>query len=288
MAAFKTFIVPYDFSDAATKTLAFASKWADACGGALIAVHGMQLPIVFSATPTYSDDDILQGLQSQLESRLRNTLSTEGFRGDVVVRREPVQEWINEIAAQHESPVVLLSRHGWSGHDKGLGTTARRIVQSVEVPVWLQASRPSPIKHVMVAIALDGKGLRLTEVAKKLADEQKADLRLVTVMDTISDVGYLSEVGWEATDRDLRHFTELAREELKGITEKLSTASGEKISSEVLVGGLTAALKREADDTDSGLVVCGKHTRSALATLFLGSTSESLARSMECHLLIVP
>ncbi len=286
MSVFKTFIVPFDFSATALETLRFAADWCARVDGELVVVHGMSLPVIFTATKAYDEDDVVRGLQVHLETKLNNLLQQRGWDGRVVVRPEAVHEWINEVAEHCERSVVILSRHGWSGHHKGLGGTARRIIQALQVPTWLHAAEPRSTKRYLVAIALDGKGGKLGRIARALADEDNAEVELVTVMDTISDVGYLSEVGWEATERDMEHFTKLAREEVDKVSKEVDAVR--PMPARVLAGGLVQSLEKEVEAWNASVVVCGKHTRGVLATLFLGSTSDMLARSLPTHVLIVP
>ena len=285
-AAFQTVIVPFDFSASARAALTYAAGWAKQNQSQVVLVHGMVVPAVKPLSPAYGADDIHAGLQAHLEKRLEEYM-TPDFRPQVVIRSGHVDMWVNEVAKAYPSPVILLSRHGWSGKQEGIGRTAKRILHQADVPVWLLAASEPTGTHIMAAVAMDPNDMPVIRTAIALSEEWQAPVALVHVFDTMAAFGYFQEVGWQPTPTDINATAQATEAELNRVVSQVSQAAI-KPEVKVLAGTPATVLWQEAERIGSKVVICGRHVHGAWARLLLGSTTDVLARDLPSHLLLIP
>lgn len=287
MPRFHTFVVPYDFSEAAEQSLKLAADLAARSNGELVLVHGMQIPIIGSPSPALSAGELIESVREHVTKRLRETLAKRGLKGSVEVKTEDPDQWIPAFTQSLEKPVIVLSRHGWSGKRDGIGSVAKRILRAISVPVWIAGGTQADVRKMLAAVDVDRGSDRVAMVAKEVAVDAKATLELVHVRDPRVETGYLSEVGWPpavAVFDDLRREAEAS---LKKLAAGLAD-DGFKVEARIATGAPAREVAREAEASGADLVVCGKHARSKVETLLLGSTTAELARLWTGHLLVVP
>lgn len=287
MPRFQTFVVPYDFSAPAEEALQLAADLAARAQGELVLVHGMQIPIMGSPSPAISVGELIESVRMHVLRRLQETLDKRGLKGKVEVQTQDPDQWIPAYCQALEKPLIVLSRHGWSGKRDGIGSSAKRILRAAGVPVWLAGGPKNGLRKVLAAIDVDRASDRVAATAKELAVEQGATLELVHVRDPRVETGYLSEVGWPpavAVFDDLRREAEAS---LKKLSEALM-GDGFTVEPRIATGAPAREIAREAEATAADLIVSGKHARSKIETLLLGSTTAELARLWTGHLLVVP
>lgn len=287
MPRFHTFIVPFDFSVSAEEALQVAAELAARAQGELVLVHGMQIPIMGSLSPAITAGDLIESVRLHVRKRLQETLDKRGLKGKVEVQTQEPDQWVPSYCQTLAQPLIVLSRHGWSGKRDGIGSAAKRILRAAGVPVWLAGGGTTALRKVLAAVDVDRASDRVAAAAKALAVEHGAALELVHVRDPRVETGYLSEVGWPPA---VAVFDDLRRE-AEASLKKLSAGlmgDGFTVASRIATGAPAREVAREAEATGADLVVCGKHARSKIETLLLGSTTAELARLWTGHLLVVP
>lgn len=135
-------------------------------------------------------------------------------------------------------------------------------------------------KHVLLATDFDDVGINAAHKAKKIADENKAILYLVHVVEPIPAYAYPGFAGFAEVEVSIR---EQAERELKkladniGIDKKYCLLEFGSIKNEVL---------RVAHEHKIDLIVAGSHGKHGLA-LLLGSTADAILHAAHCDILIV-
>lgn len=287
MSTFHTYVVPYDFSEAAAAALRLAAELAGRSHGEVVLVHGMQIPILGSTNPAISVAELVESVRGHVIKRLQDALEKQGVRGTVEVRTEEADQWVPAFVAGLKQPLVILSRHGWSGKVDGLGSVAKRLLRAMTAPVWIAGGPQDGVGKILCAVDVDRAGDRIAEAAKALAVDHRAKLEILHVRDPRVETGYLSEVGWPpavAVFEDLRREAEAA---LKKLSAALST-DGLQVEARIAAGPPAREVCREAEAMKADLVVVGKHARGRVETLLLGSTTLELARLWSGHLLVIP
>lgn len=135
-------------------------------------------------------------------------------------------------------------------------------------------------KRVLFATDFDTVGLNAAKKARKIADENNAELHLVHVIEPIPAYAYPGFAGFTEIEVPIR---ERAEEELKKLGAKL------KVNDDHLhleLGSTKHEVLRVAKELKIDLIVAGSHGKHGLM-LLLGSTANAIMHGAECDVLIV-
>ena len=135
-------------------------------------------------------------------------------------------------------------------------------------------------KKVLFATDFDEVGLNAAYKAKKIADENKAVLYLVHVVEPIPAYAYPGFAGFAEVEESIR---EQAQHELNTLAEHLGVAKPYRLLESGLIKN---EILRVAEEHKIDLIVAGSHGKHGLA-LLLGSTAHAILNSAPCDMLIV-
>lgn len=141
-----------------------------------------------------------------------------------------------------------------------------------------QGSTP---RHLLLATDLSARCDRALDRAAQLARDWQADLVALNVLDPAASPDQALAWASGASDEQLLH---VARQQL---AHDLAAANVPATLCLVRSEDATAAIRKTAASTQSGLVVTGVSCNETLGRLLLGSTVENLARSLSQPLLVV-
>lgn len=135
-------------------------------------------------------------------------------------------------------------------------------------------------KKVLFATDFDEVGISAAHKAKKIADENKAVLILVHVVEPIPAYAYPGFAGFAEVEVSIR---EQAEKELSALSEKLGVDAKHRF---LEFGSTKNEVLRVAKENKVDLIVTGSHGKHGLA-LLLGSTANSILHGALCDVLIV-
>lgn len=135
-------------------------------------------------------------------------------------------------------------------------------------------------KKVLFATDFDEVGVRAAEKAKKIADENGADLILVHVVEPIPAYAYPGFAGFAEVELSIR---EQAQKELDDLADKLGVDSQHRF---IEFGSTKNEILRVAKEHQIDLIVTGSHGKHGLS-LLMGSTANAILHGAECDVLIV-
>ncbi|WP_115710556.1 universal stress protein [Legionella sainthelensi] len=135
-------------------------------------------------------------------------------------------------------------------------------------------------KRVLFATDFDDVGIIAAHKAKKIADENGADLILVHVVEPIPAYAYPGFAGFAEVEMSIR---EQAEKELNELGEKLGVDAKHRF---IEFGSTKNEILRVAQERNIDLIVTGSHGKHGLS-LLLGSTANSILHGAECDVLIV-
>ncbi len=135
-------------------------------------------------------------------------------------------------------------------------------------------------KKVLFATDFDDVGISAAHKAKKIAEENKAVLFLVHVVEPIPAYAYPGFAGFAEVEMSIR---EQAEKELAALAEKLGVDAKHRM---LEFGSTKNEVLRVAKEKKVDLIVTGSHGKHGLA-LLLGSTANSILHAAECDVLIV-
>ena len=135
-------------------------------------------------------------------------------------------------------------------------------------------------KRVLFATDFDEVGVKAAQKAKKIADENGADLILVHVVEPIPAYAYPGFAGFAEVEVSIR---EQAEKELSSLAEDLGVDKDHRF---IEFGSTKNEVLRVAEENKIDLIVTGSHGKHGLA-LLLGSTANAILHGANCDVLIV-
>ncbi len=135
-------------------------------------------------------------------------------------------------------------------------------------------------KKVLFATDFDEVGVKAAKKAKKIADENNAELWLVHVVEPIPAYAYPGFAGFAEVEVSIR---EQAEKELNALADKLGVDNRHRL---LEFGSTKNEVLRVAEEQNVDLIVTGSHGKHGLA-LLLGSTANAILHGAECDVLIV-
>ncbi|MFY7697922.1 MAG: universal stress protein [Legionella sp.] len=135
-------------------------------------------------------------------------------------------------------------------------------------------------KKVLFATDFDDVGINAAHKAKKIADENGADLILVHVVEPIPAYAYPGFSGFAEVEISIR---EQAEKELDNLADSLNVDANHRF---LEFGSTKNEVLRVAKENNIDLIVTGSHGKHGLA-LLLGSTANSILHGAQCDVLIV-
>ncbi len=135
-------------------------------------------------------------------------------------------------------------------------------------------------KKVLFATDFDEVGISAAHKAKKISDENNAELILVHVVEPIPAYAYPGFAGFAEVEVSIR---EQAEKELNALADKLGVDAKHRL---IEFGSTKNEVLRIAEEHKVDLIVTGSHGKHGLA-LLLGSTANAILHGAECDVLIV-
>ena len=135
-------------------------------------------------------------------------------------------------------------------------------------------------KRVLFATDFDEIGVSAAHKAKKIADENGADLLLVHVVEPIPAYAYPGFAGFAEVEVSIR---EQAEKELNALANQLGVDEKHRL---LEFGSVKNEILRIADEHKIDLIVTGSHGKHGLG-LLLGSTANAILHASHCDMLIV-
>ena len=135
-------------------------------------------------------------------------------------------------------------------------------------------------KKVLFATDFDDVGIKAAHKAKKIADENKAQLFLVHVVEPSPAYAYPGFAGFAEVEVSIR---EQAEKELNTLAESLGVDAKHRF---LEFGSTKNEVLRVAEEHKIDLIVTGSHGKHGLA-LLLGSTAQAILHGAHCDMLIV-
>jgi universal stress protein A len=135
-------------------------------------------------------------------------------------------------------------------------------------------------KKVLFATDFDEVGVKAARKAKKIADENSAELILVHIVEPIPAYAYPGFAGFAEVEVSIR---EQAEKELNELAKQLGVDQNHQF---LEFGSTKNEVLRVADENKVDLIVTGSHGKHGLA-LLLGSTANAILHGANCDVLIV-
>ncbi|MBI3047639.1 MAG: universal stress protein [Acidobacteria bacterium] len=287
-------LCPVDFSDFSRRSLDHASALARWYGARLTLLHVFVNRPAVDLPPTPMTD----GERQRLTSDLRRLAAHVPFEVPLDLRVTEAGDIHREILIQAEmvsADLIVLGTHGRSGFERlVLGSVAERVVRKAPCPTMVvprQALDTAPdepvrFRRVVCPVDFSDASVRAVQYARSLAEEARAQLILLHVLDVPPEIlahpmsaGFdVDRIRADAVAEAERHLQALVPEPRPHCVVKPVVREG-AVYREILV----VAAERAAD-----LIVMGVQGRGAVDLMVFGSNTARVMRAAACPVLVLP
>jgi nucleotide-binding universal stress UspA family protein len=223
---------------------------------------------------------VMKAISDSLKS-LKKTLIKEG-----ITINEPLIEFgkpVDKIlqTATSESVGLILIGSGIKGKREKfkLGTTAERLINLSDIPVWVvKSDQRTDLKNIICPVDYSDPSKRALKTAILLSAKLQGSLTILAVFEPITYVSPRIKVDLEKENelrlkRFNREMEEFIRDfDLNGINHQIVIQTG------VVYEKILQSIK----DNEFGLLIMGTNGRSGLSRFIMGSITEKVIREVPC------
>lgn len=187
-------------------------------------------------------------------------------------------------AAERFDLVALGAQGAHRLREFAIGTSAERLLRRALRPVLIVKRRPAgAYRQVLVPVDFSGGSREALALAKRVAP--RAELSVLHAFEVPFE-GKLRVAG--VAEDDVLRYRRLARERSRAEMEALLGDAGEGVTRLVAHGYPSKLIARTQAEIGADLVAIGKHGRSALEDLLLGSVTLHTLSAVDCDVLVTP
>jgi nucleotide-binding universal stress UspA family protein len=257
MADIKHIAFPVDFSDRCYGTVPFVQGMASRYGAKVTLIHvvhpfyagGLEAPAIIDP------EELLRDARSRLYASMVNEFP--GVTVESVTEIGDPAACITDFVKTNSVDLVMMPSHGYGPFRQLLlGSVTAKVLHDVECPVWTSAhSGEAPdrehlaVRKVLCAVDLNPQSVTTMQRAAVMAKDTGAELRLIHVAPGVE--------AWPGRQMDLE-FQEQLRSMARKEIEDLERSAGINVPVCVTVGTVPDAVRREALQHGTDLVVIGR------------------------------
>ncbi len=286
-------LVATDFSKCSEAAIERAAQLAAQTGSSLHILHVVKLSLYhdFMEFIGSNQKTVLQGLIDTGLSQLKTTADAIHQRYNIPtsteVREGKVVDEILACAKSRNVKLIVAGAYGSSEtKDKIFGSTIDRIVRnSTSNLLVVHASSTKSYQHALIPVDFSNYSLPAIKLAAALLP--KAEIRLFHAFESLYE-DKLRTVGVEP--HVISEFVQHARHEAAQNMELLITKTGldktRLVTRTIEHGSARQTIKDYIEKHNIDLIVMGRHGRSHLEKLFLGSTTRHILAESRCDVLV--
>ncbi len=311
MVRFNKILVPTDFSDGSKTAYAFANELAAKFGGRIDLIHVIPTMKYLSESisklglPFDMDKDVYPKLIDQSRGFIEDDLTNyidQKFVGKSIVKIDmKAFDVITETAVSGNYDIIVMGTHGASANQLIKGNVTEKVIRYSKVPVLcVPETVPSKkVSKVLIPIDFSANSWKAMPIAASFAAAIGGELTLIHVKELYGSEG---EMPPHTSDRDetlilrdnlLTRFGQYALDnadfdfELKSLGDHeydvlITEVEGQKVEVKVhtvIRKGVSAHYEiTDYANENADILVMTTHGRSGLKQIFLGSTTEKVAR----------
>lgn len=316
MAKIKKILIPTDFSENADSVFDFAEETAANYKAKVDLLHVVPrlsyLKVNRDALGNPFDDkdkysEFRKGLEKKMQARLAERLP-KAHRGKVYIinQERPVNGIINH-ADKEKYDLIMIASRGWGNSVFTRGSVTEKLIRTAQTPVLsVNKGYDHDINTVLVPTDGSRTSLEALPMALLIAAQNKASIKLLRV--SIFDSARPKIAGMSSyrfTDEELKEnlmntltsfvgenenrlvFAKSPNTEDKFLEIKNDVGEVVKVEMEVDKGESAYAAIVDYAEECAQVVVIATHGRSAMAHLFIGSTTEKVVRHLKMPVLTI-
>ena len=293
MARLKHVLAATDFSPFSTQAVERAAFIAAGTGAQLDLLHVLSLAPLQDLEQLMADlppgfaDTLIAAARAELQAVADDLAARRGVNVTCRVACGPLLATLHAEAVASRADLLVLGARGESGVFRSmvLGTTAARMISKARQPI-LVVKQPlrGAYRTVLAPVDFSPPTLQALRLAQRVAPE--AD----TILMHAFDVPFESRLRFANVDDDViglyRFATrQRAQESLAELRER-SGLPADRTRFAVVQGDASQQVIEQEKDFDCDLIVVGKHGKSPLEDLIVGSVTRKVLAESQCDVLV--
>jgi nucleotide-binding universal stress UspA family protein len=292
MLKFERILCPLDFSEFSARAYNYAQSLARHYEAKLFAEHVLAPMLPAYPSYVYPDmaNDLYQDLRVHAERQLQEFVKArtrDGFALETGVCEGQVTDSILSFAESRRVDLIVMGTHGRHGFDHLLlGSVTEKILRKARCPVLavrkpahdfvvpVNGEDPVRLRKILFATDFSRHAERALDYALSLAQEYKAELTLLHVLEEIPPSWDLSTVSADVVQRLEKPVPAEARDWCT-------------LKSRLRIGKPYQEIVRFALEAEADLVILGVRGRNALDVALFGSTTHRVIQQASCPVLAV-
>jgi nucleotide-binding universal stress UspA family protein len=273
-------LVPVDFSETSKLALQFAARFATHSHASLLVLHVVPVLLGGRFLP---NTHLCKVARNDLEAFAKKHLRHVSHK--ILIEEGSAFQQICKIAESHNSDMIIMSTHGYTGYKHTLlGSTAERVIRYSPCPTFvLGANVRSPkasFKKILVPVDFSRNSIPLLKFAVAFAQTNQAR---VSLCHTVELPLYPPQDA-----PDMEALTKAMIKQSEGKLKTLFNKLPAKIrgSRSIRVGDAFDEIAHEARARKSDLIIISTHGYTGIQHMLLGSTTEKVLRSAPCPVLV--
>lgn len=211
-------------------------------------------------------------LADQVPDEALQHLEVRTGRSAAVIR-DCVHEWQAGLAVLGGKHHSLLGR--WVG-----GSTAHTLVRSLDVPLFVTAHTPLPVRRIVATVDLSDAAGPTIQAAERLAQLFEAQLHVLHVVEPLP---IIPDTPLQFNDDEVYRRSE---EHLDQYVWPLIAHHGATTS--LRRGAAVDAITTEVAERNAEVLVLGSHGKGWVDRILIGSVTERVLSALPCSMFIVP
>lgn len=293
MAELKALLAATDFSSSARHAAERAALIAGDMGARLDLLHVLSLAplqelqrLVADVPAGFAEDALASEVQTELDALAAGLQARFAVAPACRVVSGPLLTTLHAEAVASRADLLVFGARGENFfRHMLLGTTAMRMVSKARQPI-LMVKQPvrRPYQMLLIAVDFSPSSLASIHLARRVAP--KADIILMHAF----DVPFESRLRLaNVSDDIINHYRIVARQQaqrdLQALREEAGLSSG-KTRFVVVHGDPSQRVLEQEQAFDCDLIVMGKHGKSLLEELIVGSVTKKVLAESQCDVLV--
>lgn len=296
MIRIRQILCPVDFSPFARRALDHATVLARWYQAELTVLHVSPLmPTLFGMEPAVHAATLApfdrEALGRELLEFVGETVHATP-RPQLLVRSGPAAGTLLGYAVENGTDLIVLGTHGRTGFERFmLGSVTEKVVRKARCPVLTvprgaaEGPKQPLFGRILCAVDFSPASDRAAQYALSLAQEAKAQLTMLHVVEWLPDHSFAKYPGFDA-DHFRRSLLTDARARAEALIPEEARAWCET-DTHIVCGKPYEEIVRIAHHDLADLVVLGVHGHGPVDRVLFGSTAQQVVRQAECPVLTI-
>ena len=294
-----TILLGIDFFESSIAALSEALRLQQSLDARLVVMHVIDNRIWGQLCDDFAiaSEEVARRAKDRLRYEIAETTPSEGAIETVIAHGHPVEELLAACQTYKPTLLILGAKGMKDNEDNALGHVASRLLRHAPSDIMVvRRDHTTHFRKIVACIDFSPSSEAVIKKAIEIAEAEQAELTVAHVIPHIHQTakghGPLEALGFEearVVGMNEPNLIKQAALDLESLVKEYGhLAKSIRIHTHVIVNDrATRGLQAFGKESESDLLVLGKHGKSALQNVGVGATIEKVANEAACSILAV-